>query len=93
MKDCPSNVDIASSLPDFARNAHGNLAEQNRPVGPQRGADTTVAAAAVVAAAPAAVTAPRAEPAVTTAPAATTSAQASRNSQACVVQPDVSSLG
>jgi S-disulfanyl-L-cysteine oxidoreductase SoxD len=29
-----------SSLPDFARNAHGNLAQQNRLVGPQRGIDT-----------------------------------------------------
>ena len=26
---------VASFLPDFARNAHGNLAEQNRPVGAQ----------------------------------------------------------
>ena len=31
------------SLPDFARNAHGNLAEQNRLVGAQRGIDTTPA--------------------------------------------------
>ena len=30
-----------SFLPDFARNAHGNLAEQNRMVGAQHGADTT----------------------------------------------------
>jgi cytochrome c len=28
-------------LPEFARNAHGNLAEQNRIVGAQKGADTT----------------------------------------------------
>ena len=28
-------------MPDFARNQHGNLAEQNRQVGPQRGADTS----------------------------------------------------
>jgi cytochrome c len=41
MKDCPVNDKLASSLPDFARNAHGNLAEQNRLVGAQRGADTT----------------------------------------------------
>ncbi len=45
MKDCAPARTVASSLPDFARNAHGNLAEQNRLVGPQRGADTTVAAA------------------------------------------------
>jgi len=41
MKDCPVEVTIRSSLPDFARDAHGNIAEQNRVVGPVRGADTT----------------------------------------------------
>jgi cytochrome c len=41
MKDCAPEPKLASLLPDFARNAHGNLAEQNRIVGPQRGADTT----------------------------------------------------
>jgi S-disulfanyl-L-cysteine oxidoreductase SoxD len=41
MKDCGTEPKVASFLPDFARNAHGNLAEQNRLVGPQRGADTT----------------------------------------------------
>jgi cytochrome c551/c552 len=41
MKDCGSEVKVASALPDFARNAHGNLAEQNRMVGAQHGADTT----------------------------------------------------
>lgn len=41
MKDCAPEPKVASFLPDFARNAHGNLAEQNRPVGAQRGADTT----------------------------------------------------
>jgi cytochrome c len=41
MKDCPVEGDVRSRLPDFARNAHGNLAEQNRVVGPFRGADTT----------------------------------------------------
>ena len=41
MKDCPTEVKVTSFLPDFARNAHGNLAEQNRSVGSQRGADTT----------------------------------------------------
>ena len=40
MKDCAAEPKVASLLPDFARNAHGNLAEQNRMVGPQRGADT-----------------------------------------------------
>ena len=51
MKDCTTSSELASSLPDFARNAHGNLAEQNRLVGPQRGADTTVAATATATAA------------------------------------------
>ena len=41
MKDCPTELKVASFLPDFARNAHGNLAEQNRLVGSQHGADTT----------------------------------------------------
>ncbi|MCW5642671.1 MAG: c-type cytochrome [Rhodoferax sp.] len=55
MKDCAPAGAVTSSLPDFARNAHGNLAEQNRLVGPQRGANTTVAAATTpVGAAPAA---------------------------------------
>ena len=59
MKDCATEVALASSLPDFARNQHGNLAEQNRLVGPQRGADTTRpearAGQPVLASAPAAV--------------------------------------
>jgi cytochrome c551/c552 len=41
MKDCVPEPKLASFLPDYARNAHGNLAEQNRLVGAQHGADTT----------------------------------------------------
>ena len=41
MKDCPTEVKITSVLPDFARDAHGNIQEQNRTFGPFRGADTT----------------------------------------------------
>ena len=41
MKDCLQDVKLSSQLPDFARNAHGNLAEQNRLIGEQKGADTT----------------------------------------------------
>jgi len=41
MKDCAPEPKVASFLPDFARNAHGNLAEQNRIIGPVRGEDTT----------------------------------------------------
>ena len=40
MKDCSGVPTLASFLPDFARNAHGNLAEQNRAVGAQHGANT-----------------------------------------------------
>lgn len=43
MKDCVAEVVITSSLPAFARDAHGNIAEQNRKHGPFRGADTTKA--------------------------------------------------
>ncbi len=45
MKDCPVETRVASMLPEFARNAHGNLAEQNRLVGAQRGAATSAKAA------------------------------------------------
>ena len=41
MKNCAIEPTVASYLPDFARDAHGNLLEQNRIVGPQRGADTS----------------------------------------------------
>jgi cytochrome c len=42
MKDCiKGEIKVASELPDFARNAHGNLAEQVRAVGEAAGADTT----------------------------------------------------
>ena len=40
MKDCKASSDIRSILPEFARDAHGNLSAQNRVVGPVRGADT-----------------------------------------------------
>ncbi len=65
MTNCEAEPKVASFLPDFARNAHGNLAEQNRLVGAQRGADTTrppgavaVVATAAVAAATATAAAP-----------------------------------
>jgi len=45
MKDCPVEPKVTSMLPDHARNAHGNLAEQNRAIGPQRGVDTAGARA------------------------------------------------
>ncbi|WP_188567788.1 c-type cytochrome [Undibacterium terreum] len=44
MKDCVKTVSISSRLPDYARNAHGDIAKQNRIIGPVRGADTLAAA-------------------------------------------------
>lgn len=41
MANCAVEPRVASLLPDHARDAHGNLAQQNRGVGPQRGADTS----------------------------------------------------
>ena len=41
MKDCIPEAKVASMLPEHARNAHGNLADQNRLVGQQHGVDTT----------------------------------------------------
>ncbi len=41
MSNCVAEPKVASFLPDFARNAHGNLAEQSRLFGPQVGADTS----------------------------------------------------
>lgn len=55
MKDCAQDVKVASFLPDFARDAHGNLAEQNRAVGAQKGADTRRAVVAAADATPAAL--------------------------------------
>jgi cytochrome c551/c552 len=40
MKDCVQNVQVASELPEYARNQNGNLAQQKRPLGPIRGIDT-----------------------------------------------------
>ena len=44
MKNCEVDPKVHSFLPDFARDAHGNIAEQNRLFGGVRGADTTVPA-------------------------------------------------
>lgn len=45
MTDCAGLVTVQSELPAFARDAHGNLLDQNRLVGPQRGALTKVSTA------------------------------------------------
>ncbi len=70
MKDCVAEPKVASMLPAYARDAHGNLAQQNRLVGPQRGADTSkpeakdgeAAKVAQAAAAPQAAAKPEAKP-------------------------------
>lgn len=58
MSRCTDTVAIASSLPAHARNNHGNLAQQQREIGPQRGIDTTLAPAGGVAVAAAPKAAP-----------------------------------
>lgn len=74
MSNCDAQGQLASSIPDYARNAHGNLAEQTRMVGPQRGADTTRSAGApalpAVAVPPTTVAAAAPSPAATAPPAA-----------------------
>ena len=46
MTDCAVDAKVTSLLPDHARNNHGNLADQNRLVGPQRGVQTAAASTA-----------------------------------------------
>lgn len=58
MKDCALDPRINSFLPDFARDAHGNIQEQNRVIGPVRGVDTTKPPAKTLASAAAAAAAP-----------------------------------
>lgn len=41
MSNCTAFVQIGSTLPDYARNAHDNIALQNRQYGPYLGVDTT----------------------------------------------------
>ncbi|WP_295004392.1 c-type cytochrome [uncultured Dechloromonas sp.] len=46
MKNCKPEVQIGSTLPEYARTAHGELADQNRNFGPVRGTRTLGAEAA-----------------------------------------------
>lgn len=41
MKNCATELKLASTLPESARDAHGNLMEQHRPIGPARAIDTS----------------------------------------------------
>ncbi|MGA8513746.1 MAG: c-type cytochrome [Burkholderiaceae bacterium] len=40
MRHCATEAKVVSLIPDYARSAHGNLAEQTRPLGALRGAAT-----------------------------------------------------
>ena len=40
MRNCDAELKVVSDIPPHARNAHGNLVEQNRLVGAQHGVDT-----------------------------------------------------
>jgi cytochrome c len=46
MRNCATDVRVVSQLPDYAAGAHGNLADQNRLVGPVRGIGTAESAGA-----------------------------------------------
>lgn len=43
MRDCVREVRLSSQMPAHARNDHGNLAEQSRPIGPTNGVKRTTA--------------------------------------------------
>jgi cytochrome c len=86
MSNCEAEPKVASFLPDFARNNHGNLAEQNRMVGPQHGVDTTRPAATSAAAQRVAVADAPAKPAAaaTGDAGAAAAAQALLKKNACI---------
>ncbi len=90
MKNCPGNRTPSSVLPGSARNAHGNLALQQRSVGPVRGIDTSgngtakasTAAATGSASSASTITAP-----TITAPAAAASAAAASSAASHPIKP------
>jgi S-disulfanyl-L-cysteine oxidoreductase SoxD len=41
MTNCKTEVHVASFIPEYARNAHGNIADQNRTYGQFKGANTS----------------------------------------------------
>ncbi|MCQ8895812.1 c-type cytochrome [Limnobacter humi] len=45
MSNCVRSVVVSSSIPDYAADAHGNLMDQNRVIGPVRGQQTSTALA------------------------------------------------
>lgn len=48
MSQCKTEVKVASFLPDHARNAHGNIAQQNREYGQFRGVNTAAAVIVII---------------------------------------------
>lgn len=72
MTNCPTTMKVSSSLPESARDAHGNLMEQHRPIGPARAIDTSKPGATPgpSSAAPAATVVAAATPAAAAKPAA-----------------------
>jgi cytochrome c len=47
MRDCPVNGQVVSKFPDLASGSHGDLAAQNRLIGPVRGAASAAPTAAI----------------------------------------------
>ena len=41
MKDCAAEIRLSSQIPDYARDSHGNLADQTRPLAAVEGIDTS----------------------------------------------------
>jgi cytochrome c551/c552 len=76
MSNCAIDAKVTSMMPAHAANSHGNLAEQNRSVGPQRGIDTGKEAAAAADAKAASVAVAGAPATTGAAPAATIAAPA-----------------
>ena len=68
MTHCTTEPRVASLLPEYALGNHGNLREQNRLVGAQRGQDTSQPASATDAASTPAPSAPPATPATPATP-------------------------
>ncbi|MGB9991938.1 c-type cytochrome [Massilia sp. SM-13] len=79
MKNC-APTEMHSTLPEVSRNAHGNIAEQNRTFGAVRGVDTTKPAA--TAALTTRISAPQPAATPAPAPAAAPAARAAANAPA-----------
>ncbi len=49
MRDCVTSVRLSSEMPDYARDSHGNLAEQTRDIGPVEGVKSAATSSSAVA--------------------------------------------